>query len=301
MIDHLNVKYARPARVVIIGAGGFVGSTIRKQLEADDVPTLPLTREEVDLLSDGASAKLRKLLKATDSVVMVSAIAPARTVPMMMQNWKMAEAVCAALAEVEVSHMVYISSDAVYVDNANPVTERSHCVPSTIHGMMHAAREMMLKNSTKAPVIMLRPTLIYGAADPHNGYGPNRFRRQAAMGQSITVFGEGEERRDHVLVDDVAKIAALVLGHRSVGALNVATGVSTSFRQIAEIIAKQYEVEVTSQPRQGPRPHLLHRFFDITNCLKAFPAFHYAPLAKGLELVRVASMAGEYDGVARHG
>jgi nucleoside-diphosphate-sugar epimerase len=44
--------------------------------------------------------------------------------------------------------------------------------------------------------------------DPHNGYGPNRFRRLAAAGQEIVLFGGGEERRDHVLVDDVARDAS---------------------------------------------------------------------------------------------
>ena len=288
MFDHLNVRPAKPTRVVIIGAGGFVGGAIRKQLDADGVTMLLLSRQELDLLADGSSAKLKGLFQATDSVVMVSAIAPAKTVPMLMQNLKMAETVCVALAETEIAHLVYISSDAVYVDDANPVTERSLCVPSTIHGMMHAARELMLKNSTKAPVAILRPTLIYGAADPHNGYGPNRFRRQAAKGEPIAIFGEGEERRDHVLVDDVASITALVLAHRSTGALNVVTGVSTSFHDIAQIIAKQYGVQVASQPRPGPRAHLLHRFFDIMDCHKAFPTFHYIPLAEGLERARTA-------------
>ncbi len=286
MLDHLNAKPVKPSRVVIIGAGGFVGGTIKKQLESDRVTTLSLTRKEVDLLGDGASAKLKAFLKPSDSVVMISAIAPAKTIPMLMQNLKMAEAVCAALAETEIEHLVYISSDAVYADDANPVTERSACAPTTIHGMMHAARELMLKGSTKAPVAMLRPTLIYGAADPHNGYGPNRFRREAQKGGPIMIFGEGEERRDHVLVDDVAKIAALALAHRSAGVLNVVTGVSTSFDDIAHIVAKQYGVTVKSQPRPGPRPHLLHRFFDITDCHKTFPTFHYTPLADGLERAR---------------
>lgn len=285
-LQHHNPQPVPPTRVVIIGAGGFVGGAIRKRLDSDGVPTLPLTRKELDLLGDGAAAKLKRLLTPSDSVVMISAAAPAKTVPMLLQNLRMAEAVCAALAETEIAHLVYISSDAVYADDANPVTEESPCAPSTIHGMMHAARELMLKNSIKAPVAMLRPTLIYGADDPHNGYGPNRFRREAQKGGPIMIFGEGEERRDHVLVDDVARIAALVLSHRSAGALNVVTGVSTSFHDIAHIIAKQYGVTVKSQPRPGPRPHLLHRFFDITNCLKAFPTFHYMPLTEGLELVK---------------
>src|SRR5258708_20458707 len=71
-----------------------------------------------------------------------------------------------------------------------------------MHGIMHLARELMLNATVKAPLAVVRSTLIYGEGDPHNGYGPNRFRRLAAAGQEIVLFGEGEERRDHVLIDD---------------------------------------------------------------------------------------------------
>ncbi|HVS26515.1 MAG TPA: NAD-dependent epimerase/dehydratase family protein [Burkholderiales bacterium] len=291
MLEHLNPNPVKPSRVVVIGAGGFVGGAIRKKLTAEGVNTLALTRKEMDLLADDAAARLRELLQPTDSVVMVSAVAPAKTIPDLMQNLKMAEAVCEVLAAATVAHLVYISSDAVYADDANPVNERSYCAPSTLHGMMHAARELMLKSSTHAPFAALRPTLIYGAADPHNGYGPNRFRRQAAKGEPITLFGEGEERRDHVAIEDVAALVALVLAHRSAGVLNVATGVSTSFHDIAHMTAALFSnmVPVKSTPRQGPRPHLTHRFFDITDCLKAFPDFHYTPLSKGLFLAKQAA------------
>ena len=285
MLEHLQAQPVKPSRVVIIGAGGFVGGAIRKRLEAEQVATLPLTRRELDLLQDNASQKLQAMLRPDDSVVMVSALAPVKTVPQLTQNLKMAEAVCAALAAAPVSHIVYLSSDAVYADDANPVTESSYCAPSTLHGMMHAARELMLNSASAVPVCVLRPTLIYGAADPHNGYGPNRFRRQAARGEPITIFGEGEEQRDHVLVEDVAALAALMLARRSRGVLNAVTGISTSFRDIAYLVAEQAgtDVPVKSVPRPGPRPHLLHRFFDITNCLKAFPGFRYTALAEGLE------------------
>ncbi len=285
MLKHTNTVATKPARVVIIGAGGFVGGAIRTHLINAGVTVLPLTRREVDLLTQDAAVKLKALLRPGDSVVMVSAMAPAKTVPVLMQNLKMGEAVCAALSEAEIAHLVYISSDAVYADDANPVTERSYLAPSTIHGMMHAARELMLKSTTQAPVAMLRPTLLYGGADPHNGYGPNRFRRQAEKGEPILIFGEGEERRDHVFIDDVAKLASLALWHRSAGALNVATGVSTSFSHIAHMVMTQFPGSVIkSLPREGPRPHLLHRHFDIAECLKAFPMFHYTQLEKGLAL-----------------
>lgn len=283
MLEHLQSTATAPKRVVIIGAGGFVGGTIRQQLGREGVPVLPLTRAELDLLASDAAGKLRAYLQPDDSVVFVSAIAPAKTVPQLMQNLRMAEAVCEAIADAPVAHLLYISSDAVYADDANPVTESSPCAPSTLHGMMHAARELMLKSASRAPVAFLRPTLIYGAADPHSGYGPNRFRRQAAKGEPITLFGEGEERRDHVLVDDVACLAALILAHRSRGALNAVTGVSISFNRIAHMVAALYPgARVLETPRPAPRPHLLHRHFDITACLKCFPRFRFTPLEEGL-------------------
>ena len=63
----------------------------------------------------------------------------------------------------------------------------------------HASRPRNdVRRCARRDLAILRPTLIYGAGDPHNGYGPNRFRRLAATGKPIILFGEGEERRDHV-------------------------------------------------------------------------------------------------------
>ncbi len=286
MLEHLNDAPRAPQRAVVIGAGGFVGRTILRRLQQAAIPALGVTRKDVDLLQPAAQEKLLPLLRPHDSIVMVSALAPAKTVPMLMENLRMAEAVCEVLAATPVAHVLYISSDAVYADDQNPVTEASYCAPSTIHGMMHAARELMLKSASNAPVAFLRPTLIYGAEDPHSGYGPNRFRRQADCGEPIRIFGEGEERRDHILVDDVAELALLMLQHRSRGSLNAVTGVSTSFRDIAELVAKLHGGSVQSVPRPGPRPHLLHRFFDVGACYKAFPRFRFTPLAEGLALTR---------------
>ena len=39
--------------------------------------------------------------------------------------------------------------------------------------------------------------------------------------RDINLFGNGEERRDHVYIDDVAELMVRVLAHRSVGALNI--------------------------------------------------------------------------------
>jgi nucleoside-diphosphate-sugar epimerase len=287
MLSHTSLAPTPPKRAVVIGAGGFVGSSIQKALVAARVPVLALTQKDVNLLAADCAPQLAGHLEPSDAVVFAAAVAPARTGVQLMANLRMAEAAALAFAKVPPAHMLYISSDAVYADDAVPVTESSPVAPSTMHGMMHAARELMFRTEVKAPLAVLRPTLIYGAADPHAGYGPNRFRRQAAAGEPIGIFGEGEEKRDHISVEDVAQLAIRILMHGSIGALNAATGRAASFRTIADLVARQFEPRgmVVSVPRTGPRPHLLHRFFDITACHKAFPDFRYEPLEQGLARV----------------
>ena len=52
---------------------------------------------------------------------------------------------------------------------------------------------------------IVRPTLVYGEGDPHNGYGPNRFIKLIKK-KPIELFGRGEELRDHVWINDVSRL-----------------------------------------------------------------------------------------------
>jgi nucleoside-diphosphate-sugar epimerase len=291
MLEHQNLAWQTPSRAAVIGAGGFVGGAIAQRLLLEKVPVLEVSRKDVDLLTEGAGEKLAGLLRADDSVVFVSALAPARNSAMLLQNLTMAGQVITALAARPVAHLIYVSSDAVYADLTNPVSERSCRQPSTMHGMMHAARELMLQTEVKLPLAILRPSLLYGARDPHNGYGPNRFRRLAEKGETITLFGEGEEKRDHVYINDLAQLACLMIGHRSRGTLNVATGTSVSFREVAELVVTltMAPSQIRGTTRQNP---ITHRHFDITDCLKAFPQFRYTPLRQGLEETARALVGG---------
>jgi nucleoside-diphosphate-sugar epimerase len=281
MIRHLNAQEQKPARVVVIGAAGFVGGSIVSLLQRESVPVLALGRKEVDLLAPGASAKLKAFLKEGDAVVAASAKAPVKNADMLVENLIMARAMVGALSSVPVFHVINISSDAVYADSSAPLTEASCASPGSLHGAMHLAREVMFQNEVKAPLASLRPSLLYGAADPHNGYGPNRFRRLAAKGEDIVLFGEGEERRDHVFIDDVAELARRVLYRRSTGVLNIATGEVHSFMDLANKIAEG-KSKIKTSPRSGPMPHNGYRPFDIAACQKAFPDFRYTSIDDGL-------------------
>lgn len=292
MLDHLNPRPQQPTRVVILGGAGFVGSAAAAAFAGDDTPVLALGRAEVDLLSETAAETLAAHLRADDTFVAVSAEAPCKDGAMLERNIRMMRSVTDALARVQPAHVIYVSSDAVYADSPAPLSEASCAEPGSLHGVMHLARELMLKEAAKGPLAILRPTLIYGAADPHNGYGPNRFRRQAAAGEDIVLFGEGEERRDHVDVRDVAELIRLIAVHRSSGVLNAATGTVTSFRDIAEMVVRLAAANVTvkGSPRQGPMPHGGYRAFDPAATLAAFPEFRYTALTDGLAQAQTEMM-----------
>jgi UDP-glucose 4-epimerase len=284
MLEHLNPIPQMPSRVVVLGAYGFVGGTCARRLAARGMAVVPLDKDDIDLMAPGAADILAPRLKPDDTVLVVSARAPCKDTGMMVDNMRIMHSVCTAFERAPVKHVVYFSSDAVYSDAPVPLTEASPTEPCSMHGTMHLARELMLKAVVKAPLAVVRSTLIYGEGDPHNGYGPNRFRRLAAAGQEIVLFGEGEERRDHVLVDDVAEIVCRVIEHRSQGTLNIATGEVYSFRDIAERAAATARppVAVRGTPRVGAMPHGGYRPFDIAACRRAFPDFRYVSLPDGL-------------------
>jgi nucleoside-diphosphate-sugar epimerase len=149
---------------------------------------------------------------------------------------------------------------------------------------MHIAREQMLAVTAakaKIPFCIFCPCGIYGARDTHNAYGPTRFLRTAIKDRNISLFGQGEETRDHVYVEDITRLLGLCLLHRSAGIINAVSGEAVTFFDLASRIANLAGpgVEIKSLPRSGP---ITHRRFDISQRIKAFPSFQPTPLEVGL-------------------
>jgi nucleoside-diphosphate-sugar epimerase len=147
----------------------------------------------------------------------------------------------------------------------------------------------MARSLGQVPVLVLRPTVVYGLDDPHNSYGPNRFRRAATNDGKITLFGGGEETRDHIHVDNLADLTVRCLLNKSTGLLNAATGISTSFYHVAKMVANQFGdgIEIITTPRANP---ITHRHYDVTNLIKAFPDFRFTDLVDGIALVHRESL-----------
>jgi UDP-glucose 4-epimerase len=102
-----------------------------------------------------------------------------------------------------------------------------------------------------------------------NVYGPRQnpdgeagvvaiFASRMLVGQTPTIFGDGNQTRDYVFVDDVVHAFALAAGRGDGRLVNVGTGLETSVNGLSRLLAALSGF--TGQPAQGPaRPGDLRR------------------------------------------
>jgi nucleoside-diphosphate-sugar epimerase len=109
----------------------------------------------------------------------------------------------------------------------------------------------------------------------------------AVSGQEIVLFGEGEEQRDHVHVEDVAELVRNIILRRSAGIANAVSGEVVSFRALAQFAVKEFSSKsvIKGSPRNGPMPHNGLRPFDNSAVLKAFPGFRFKGWQEGIAAV----------------
>jgi len=286
LIHHGHAVSQKPSRVVILGGTGFIGRNLAKNLEAAGVEVRTVSSAEVNLCEAGSSDILAGLVKKNDTLVMASAVTPdkGRDSRMQIKNFVMGQTLCDFLEKSSPAHVIYLSSDAVYDDALALANEASPSAPSSFYGVAHLGRERMLSDVLKkqgTPLLVLRLSILYGADDPHKSYGPNRFFRTAAAEQKITLFGNGEEKRDHVFVKDACRLITRCAERQSRGLLNVATGISVSFGDIALKVQTLFQgkVRIETTPRANP---VTHRHYDIAALLETFPDFRFTPLETGL-------------------
>ena len=273
-----------PARVVLLGANGVIGRVTSSYLREKGVFSLALGTAELDLLAHDAGARLAALLHPQDAMVVLACLTPdrGRDLGTMTRNIQMAINICEAVKHRPIAHLIYLSSDAVYPRSIEVITEETPTEAIDCYSAMHLMRERLFSQLIGCPLAILRCTQVYARDDVHNAYGPCRFHRTASAQGQIVLFGKGEDTRDHIAVEDVAAIIYLCLIYRSRGLLNVATGQSVSFAEIARIIADATDPRpaTVSVPRRIP---LTHRRFNIAACMKAFPGLVFTPVEIGLK------------------
>jgi UDP-glucose 4-epimerase len=143
-----------------------------------------------------------------------------------------------------VRRVVFASTGgAVYGEQREfPAPEDHPQYPISPYGVSKLAGERYLhfyNTQYGLPYAALRYANVYGPRqDPHGEAGVVAiFCGNLAAGRGSTINGSGEQTRDYVYVEDVARANVLALeGDAPSGAYNVGTGIETSVNELYEIL-----------------------------------------------------------------
>ena len=272
-------------RIVIIGSSGIISQNLQKKLKEKKLKFVTFGRKDINLKTNKSPEVLNKKIKNNDIIIFISAEAPAKNMEMFFNNIKICDNVCKALEGKKINKLIYISSDAVYSDTPKKINEKSKTVPDSIHGMMHLMREINLQINFKKKLCILRPTLIYGFGDTHQGYGPNRFINLARKNKDIFLFGKGEERRDHLYIDDLINILFKCIKTNKFGIYNLASGTVNSFNKIANIAVTltKSKSKIFNTKRAGLMPHNGYRPFNVAFINKNFQNIELNTIENGIK------------------
>lgn len=272
--------------VLVTGGCGYLGSRLVRDLGADERLGRPKVRlldnfqggrceALLDLPAEGEfefvegdlldPSTLRLALSGVDTVVHLAAVV--RT-PFSFENaawleqvnhWGTAHLVEACL-ESGVSRLLFASSCAVYGPGGS-FTEEAPCRPMGPYAQSkrQAERVVLAASERGLEPTVARLSILYGAA-PVVRFDAvaNRLAYLAGVGRTLTVYGDGEQRRPLLHVDDASDAIRFLLANppsASVPTVNVVAENASVLEIVEAVRATRPEVELRFTD-QDIRTHL---------------------------------------------
>lgn len=231
-------------RVLVTGGAGFIGSRVVDLLSADgyDVVVADLRVPDADVpyvpgdLHD-AQVREKAFASGIDAVVHLAAFTSVlRSVEQPSDCVRDNVELTAALLELarvrDVGTFVLASTNAVVGDvGGATITEDTPPRPLSPYGATKAAAEALLAGYAGAygmATAALRFTNVYGPGMGRKDSFVPRLMRAALTGGGVEVYGDGEQRRDLVHVDDAVQGVRLGLDGKLSGTAIVGSGESVS-------------------------------------------------------------------------
>ena len=136
-----------------------------------------------------------------------------------------------------IKRIVVTSSSEVYGTYDSPIKEDFELRPSSPYGASKAAADRLAFSyyfTYNLPIAIIRPFNTYG---PRHTYdAPPKFISLALAGKDITVYGDGEQSRDLMYVDDtVDGFLTMGMNEKAIGeSVNFGTGKDTKIIDLAK-------------------------------------------------------------------
>lgn len=245
-------------KFIVTGGAGFIGNNIVRQLlkqshtpividnlyrgNMENISSLDVEFHKVDIRDFDM---LRNIIKNSDGIFHEAALTDVQESFTRQQeyidvNVKGAENIFKIAKEFDLK-VVYASSSSVYGNPKEiPIKENSERHPINPYGKTKLDDEFLAEkySKDKVSIIGLRYFNVYGKGQTGSYAGViTKFINKLKQGNAPVIFGSGTQLRDFIFVEDVAlaNIAAMQSNVKN-GFFNIGTGITTSIRQLAEIM-----------------------------------------------------------------
>lgn len=181
-----------------------------------------------------------------------------------------------------VSKIIYTSSAAVY---GNPqylgIDEKHPTNPISFYGISKLVAEEYIKRYSQLygiNYIIFRLANVYGNCNSISGEGGvvYQFINSIISQQQPVVFGDGEQTRDLIYAEDVAKACSLALYKGCNETYNLGTGIQTSINEILNVISMQAKIDITPRILDSRVGDILHSYLNskkVTSQLGWMPRY----------------------------
>jgi UDP-glucose 4-epimerase len=271
-------------RVVVAGAGGYVGGRLVAELAArPGVTVTAVVRERRPWLGAveqvatdlrAPSAELDAALRDADALVHLAGpsevVATRDPAGALSSTLAITAELGGAARRMDVGRVVFLSTIHVYGERAEPgavLTEEMRPEPRHPYAIARLASEHLLRGLGVDPVCQRRTNTVGAPADPEVDRWTlvvNDLCRQAATTGRMALRTDGLQWRDFVALDDAARIVAdLATGAGRPGTWNLGSGTATTVLAAAELVATAFEavtgarpaLEVPAPAGTAPGPH----------------------------------------------
>jgi UDP-glucose 4-epimerase len=310
--------------VLVTGGSGFIGrAVVRAFREAGVAVTvadrIPFPDGEGDdgirvVVGELGDAAVREAAMTPDigGVVHLAALTSVlKSVELPAQTYADNVAVTHELLELarrrEVTRFVLASTNAV-IGNVGTatITPDLPLQPLTPYGATKAACEMLLSGYAGAfgmTTCALRFTNVYGPGMSHKDSFVPRMMRAALAGTGIRVYGDGQQRRDLVHVDDVVRAIRLAWDSGYTGRAIVGAGRSVSVLELVQAVREVTGAPLPVEHVAAPAGEMPAVVVDVSGSAETIGYRPSVSLADGLATAWkyfLKQQSSEYDAAQRN-